>query len=106
VVKILCSSSLQPTCRLEKVPVNPHRLDAARIIRLGPFTGSLMLMRRMGPMLDGVKSVGYLDPLPAAAGAGPFLVGVTVLIRPFASKVNSSMHTERRKELPLESSLV
>ena len=48
----------------------------------------------------------YLEPLPAAAGAGRFLVGVTVLIRPFASKVNSSMLTERRKEFPFESSLV
>jgi hypothetical protein len=47
-----------------------------------------------------------LEPLPAVAGAGPFFVGVTVLILPFASKVNSSMHTERRKEFPFESSLV
>jgi hypothetical protein len=64
------------------------------------------------------RASGYLEPAPPATGAtprapvvsetgaGPFLVGVTVLIRPFASKVNSSMQTERRKELPFESSLV
>ena len=48
----------------------------------------------------------YFEPLRAAAGKGPSLVGVTVLIRPLPSKVNSSMHTERRKEFPFESSLV
>jgi hypothetical protein len=39
-------------------------------------------------------------------GTGPFLVAVTVLILPFASKVSSSMQTERRKLFPFESSLV
>ena len=51
-------------------------------------------------------SIGYLEPAPAAAGAGPRLVGVMVLIRPAASKVSSSMQTERRKGFPFESSLV
>ena len=45
-----------------------------------------------------------MEPVPA--GAGPSLVGRTVLILPFASNVNSSMHTERRKEFPFDSSLV
>ena len=56
------------------------------------------------------RALGYLDPglaaVTSATGAGPFWVGMTVLIRPLASKVNSSMHTERRKAFPFESSLV
>jgi len=45
------------------------------------------------------KNHAYLEPLPSGCGQGAVLGRRDGVDRPFASKVNSSMHTERRKEV-------